>query len=88
MIRVPNHPRARTSNYVFEHIVVMEESLGRHLAEDESVHHRNGVKDDNRLSNLELWVKPQPSGIRAVDALAWAREIIERYGDTPPTTLT
>jgi hypothetical protein len=30
-------------------------------------------------SNLELWVRPQPSGIRASDALAWALEIIWRY---------
>lgn len=80
MIRIPNHPRAkRNGGYVFEHILVMENLLDKYLEVGETVHHLNGVRDDNRPENLELWVKPQPTGIRAKDALKWAWEIIHRY---------
>jgi hypothetical protein len=69
----------------------MEEMLGRHLLDGETVPHLNGVKDDNRPENLELWLRPQPAGIQVRDAVAWSREILARYGDgfeTAPTTLT
>jgi len=83
MIHLPAHPRAQTRPYVFEHIVVMEGMIGRHLEPFETVHHRNGVRDDNRPENLELWTRPQPNGIRARDAVAWARTILELYADLP-----
>ena len=48
------HPRATVDGYVMEHIVIMEECLGRFIGVDEVVHHINGIKDDNRVSNLEV----------------------------------
>jgi HNH endonuclease len=90
MIHVATHPRARRSPYVFEHILVAEGLLGRFLLPGESVHHINGVRHDNRPENLELWTRPQPTGIRVSDAVLWAREIYDRYVATgaPPTMLT
>jgi hypothetical protein len=59
--------------------LVMEQKLGRKLRPEETVHHRNGIKTDDRPSNLELWSTVHPKGQRVSDLLKFARSIIRLY---------
>lgn len=69
---------------VQQHVLFMEEYLGRRLKPFENVHHKNGIRDDNRLENLELWARPQPTGQRVEDLVKW---VIENYRDEVKTML-
>lgn len=61
----------------------MQDHIGRELLSTENVHHKNGIKDDNRIENLELWARTQPAGQRVSDLIEHANKIIELYGNDP-----
>ena len=58
-VAVRDHPYPRKNYYMFEHVKVVEESIGRRIKPTECVHHINRNRQDNKLENLQLMTKSE-----------------------------
>jgi len=57
LVMEPTHPDRRYHGYVLEHRLFVEQYLKLRLTKNDIVHHKNGIRSDNRLINLDLLSK-------------------------------
>jgi hypothetical protein len=62
-----------------QHRKIMEEHLGRPLRREETVHHVNGDRSDNRIENLELWSSRHGKGQRVSEKIEFSRTFLQDY---------
>jgi hypothetical protein len=74
------HPCADKNGRVQASHLVIYEHTGRILKKGESIHHKNGMRLDNSIENLEVWTTSQPAGQRVDDKINWCKEFLEEYG--------
>lgn len=54
-VKNPTHPYRTQDEYIMEHRLIVEKVMGRYLEHEETVHHINHIKDDNRRENLMVF---------------------------------
>ena len=69
-VKAPNsHPHKDKKGYIMQHRLVMEQHLGRYLEDTEEVHHIDGNKKNNLISNLQLLTKTEHRRIHLIDSI-------------------
>lgn len=78
MVYMPKHHRAMCDGYIYEQWLVAEKMLGRKLKRKEAVHHKNGVRHDNRPENLHIY--PDRSTHMKEAHAEWRKQMQGTYG--------
>lgn len=78
-ISIPANLNNGKKREIMEHRWVMSQHLGRDLLPEETVHHIDGNRQNNALSNLELFCSRHGPGQRVVDMIAFAIEMLRTY---------
>lgn len=66
-VYAPRYISSSKDGYILEHILVMETHIGRQLRSDEVVHHKNKIKNDNRIENLELMTRGEHTRLHMLE---------------------
>ena len=77
----PLHPNAPKNGQILEHILIMSAFLNRPLTKGETIHHKNGIRHDNRIENLELRSSSHPSGQSVSDMVEFCTQYLQKYRD-------